>query len=205
MYSIFLILLLFIRKERARTETIIGFEFIATSSSHTYVHTYTLEHANFLCLCVYVCKMMINEANFSTLFHVNMEFFEILSHITNMDCETQHTKPKKIKQNNKKIERRKTIRQLFIFVIWNSSFKKRFQQKENCLKQKKCKIISNGTVFSCFFFFSALCFTQCASAFPCASKQHVIIMPFGKCSNENENSKVGNHSIYVYLSMYTYG
>lgn len=31
---VFSVLFLFIRKERARTETIIGFEFIATSSSH---------------------------------------------------------------------------------------------------------------------------------------------------------------------------
>lgn len=33
-FSVFFLLFLFIRKERARTETIIGFEFIATSSSH---------------------------------------------------------------------------------------------------------------------------------------------------------------------------
>lgn len=53
-----------------------------------------------------------------------------------------------------------------------------------------------------FFCFSFRCFTQSASAsaFPCASKQHVIIMPFGKCTNGNETLKWG--AIQLYISMY---
>lgn len=130
----------------------------------------------------------------STLFHVNMEFFGILSHITNIDWETTAHETRK-----KCYKRRKTIRQLFIFVIWNSSFKKRFQRAVFVVffcstHEKKKKIVWNKrnvklyqmaqSVFS--FSLSWFTHTWCASAFPCASKQHVIIMPFGKCSNENE-------------------
>lgn len=172
--------------------------------------TYTvLMHTSTLIFCVYMyvlceCKMMINEANFYIISCEHGILWNSLTYHKHRLGNNSTRNPKKNVVNEEKqfdncsylwygtVASRKDFNALLfvVFFLFNSR-----KEKENCLKQKKCKIISNGT--ECVFFFSSLLHThnKSASAFPCASKQHVIIMPFGKVQMRTNNSKVGSHSI----------
>lgn len=99
----------FIRKERARTETIFGFQFIAINSS---------AHTSTLILCVYMWWLT---KPISTLFHVNMKFFGIL--ITFQTKIVKHAKPKR--RREKKNIWRKTIQQLFVFCDMEQQLQER--------------------------------------------------------------------------------
>lgn len=139
----------------------------------------------------------------STLFHVNMEFFGILSHITNIDWETTAHETRK-----KCYKRRKTIRQLFIFVIWNSSFKKRFQRAVFVVffcstHEKKKKIVWNKRNVKLYQMAQSVFLFHWVDSHTLGVRVHFHVRVNNmwlSCHSANvqmrtRNSKVGSHSI----------
>lgn len=125
----------FIRKERARTETIFGFQFIAINSS---------AHTSTLILCVYMWWLT---KPISTLFHVNMKFFGIL--ITFQTKIVKHAKPKRRRKKKYMKKNNSTI----VCILWYGTAASRKitthfffnNTKKNIVwNKRKCKIISNG-------------------------------------------------------------
>lgn len=122
------------------------------SRTHTHDILHRHKHANFLYLYVY--EMMINETNFYITFMWTWNSLEF-SHISQTpDCETHETQKQKRKKTTN--EQKQFDNCLYLWYGTVAARKKDFNsffvwvlptQKENCLKQKKCKIISNGKVF----------------------------------------------------------